>query len=95
MLNSPMVIMWANDDGTITLSQREASAYSMPQVVSSPDRVATLSESLSSVRHFQLPFIYIELIHQQTSDSSMTFTFTVDVSVSFIRFQEIFLTGDI
>ncbi|KAJ6538780.1 hypothetical protein DFH09DRAFT_1176218 [Mycena vulgaris] len=48
MPNTPMVIMWGNSDGTVTLSQRQASSESMPTLVSSPPRVATLSESLSS-----------------------------------------------
>ncbi len=49
MSNSPMIIMWSNSDGTITVSQREASGHSTPQVVSNPDRVATLAESASTV----------------------------------------------
>jgi hypothetical protein len=49
MANSPMVIMWPNSDGSITLSQRMSSAEVMPTVVSSPPRLATLSTSLSSV----------------------------------------------
>jgi len=48
MANSPMVIMWPNSDGSITLSQRMSSAAVMPTVVSSPPRLATLSTSLSS-----------------------------------------------
>ncbi|KAJ3563308.1 hypothetical protein NP233_g9019 [Leucocoprinus birnbaumii] len=48
MTNSPMVIMWSNSDGSITLSQREASAHVMPTVVNNPPRVATLEQSLSS-----------------------------------------------
>jgi len=47
MANSPMVIMWPNPDGTITLSQRETSGEIMPTVVSDPPRVATLLTSLS------------------------------------------------
>ena len=50
MANSPMVIMWPNSDGSITLSQRKTSAEVMPTVVANPPRVATLSTSLSSVR---------------------------------------------
>jgi len=48
MEGSPMVVMWPNSDGTITLSQRQASGEVMPVVASSPPRVATLSTSLSS-----------------------------------------------
>ncbi|TCD70063.1 hypothetical protein EIP91_005044 [Steccherinum ochraceum] len=49
MANSPMVIMWPNSDGSITLSQRQAPAEVMPTLVSSPPRVATLETSLSSL----------------------------------------------
>ncbi|THU95506.1 hypothetical protein K435DRAFT_666290 [Dendrothele bispora CBS 962.96] len=48
MPNSPMVIMWSNSDGSITLSQREASGEVEPSVTPNPDRVATLLESASS-----------------------------------------------
>jgi hypothetical protein len=44
-----MVIMWANDDGTFTLSQREASGHFEPSVVANPPRVATAARDLSSV----------------------------------------------
>ncbi|KAJ6622269.1 hypothetical protein B0H10DRAFT_2014077 [Mycena sp. CBHHK59/15] len=43
MANAPMVIMWANLDGSITLSQRQASDQVMPSLVSDPPRIATLS----------------------------------------------------
>ncbi|KZP28230.1 hypothetical protein FIBSPDRAFT_927663 [Athelia psychrophila] len=48
MANSPMVIVWPNSDGSVTLSQRMASAEVMPTVVSSPPRVASLDMGLSS-----------------------------------------------
>ncbi|KAG7098256.1 hypothetical protein E1B28_000218 [Marasmius oreades] len=47
MAGSPMVIMWANSDGTLTLSQRQASDYVEPQLVDSPPRFATLSSPAS------------------------------------------------
>jgi hypothetical protein len=50
MANSPMVIMWANSDSSITLSQRMATSEATPTVVANPPRVANLSSSLSSVR---------------------------------------------
>ncbi|KAF8993680.1 hypothetical protein BDQ17DRAFT_1286196 [Cyathus striatus] len=49
MANTPMVIMWPNADGTITLSQRSAPQQIMPTVVSSPPRVASISQNLSTV----------------------------------------------
>ncbi|KAJ7633474.1 hypothetical protein DFH06DRAFT_1101254 [Mycena polygramma] len=48
MAGSPMVIMWSNSDNTITLSQRQASSEVQPTLVSSPPRVATLSDTLST-----------------------------------------------
>ncbi|ADV21802.1 Conserved hypothetical protein [Cryptococcus gattii WM276] len=59
MANTPMVITWPNSDGTITLSQREASSNVMPTVVSSPSRKATLKSSLS---------------YSNSSSTSITFT---------------------
>jgi len=47
MANAAMVIMWPNNDGTITLSQRTASGEVMPTFDSNPPRVATQSSSLS------------------------------------------------
>jgi hypothetical protein len=44
-----MVIMWANADGTVTLSQRTAPREVMPTVDPNPPRVATLSHALTSV----------------------------------------------
>ncbi|KAF9258845.1 hypothetical protein L218DRAFT_708508 [Marasmius fiardii PR-910] len=48
MAGSPMVIFWSNTDGTITMSQRQASGQTMPTVVSSPARVASFVPGLSS-----------------------------------------------
>ncbi|KAJ6507415.1 hypothetical protein C8R47DRAFT_1101225 [Mycena vitilis] len=48
MAGSPMVIMWSNSDNTITLSQRQASSEVQPTLVSSPARVATLLDTLST-----------------------------------------------
>jgi len=41
--------MWANADGTVTLSQRVAPREVMPTVDVNPARVATLSDTLTSV----------------------------------------------
>ncbi|KAI0085035.1 hypothetical protein BDY19DRAFT_987219 [Irpex rosettiformis] len=49
MADSPMVILWPNTDGSVTLSQRQASSEVMPTVVSNPPRTATLEQSLSVV----------------------------------------------
>ncbi|KAJ7762511.1 hypothetical protein B0H16DRAFT_1529050 [Mycena metata] len=48
MSNAPMVIMWGNSDGSVTLSQRQAPAEVMPTVAASPPRVATKSTTLST-----------------------------------------------
>src|SRR5687767_7785142 len=42
MVNTPMVLMWGNADGTVTLSQRSTAGYIMPTVDPAPPRVATL-----------------------------------------------------
>jgi hypothetical protein len=58
MVNSPMVIMWPNDDSTITLSQRSATSEAMPTVDSNPPRVATLSQTLSITIGNKPQFVY-------------------------------------
>lgn len=50
MTNTPMVIMWPNPDGSVTLSQRSTLFHTMPSVDANPPRVATPSKALSSVR---------------------------------------------
>lgn len=47
MIRSPLVIMWANSDGALTLSQRQANSYVEPSVVPSPPRIATAQTDLS------------------------------------------------
>lgn len=49
MANTPMVIMWPNSDGSITLSQRSAPGEVMPTVDSNPPRVATADPSASDL----------------------------------------------
>jgi hypothetical protein len=49
MPGTPMVIMWPNTDGSITLSQRQASGHVQPTVVTSPPRVASKVASLIDV----------------------------------------------
>lgn len=62
MANTPMVIMWSNSDGTITLSQRQAQREVMPTVVANPPRVATLNDALSNVSgHLEPPSCQIGL----------------------------------
>ena len=43
MAHTAMVIMWPNDDGSITLSQRTAPREVMPTVVKNPPRIADVS----------------------------------------------------
>lgn len=49
MANTPMVIMWSNSDGTMTLSQRKAPQEVMPTVDPSPPRVATANTAASDL----------------------------------------------
>lgn len=48
MANTPMVIMWKNDDGTVTISQRQASSQVMPTVVPNPPRTAAVDTAQTS-----------------------------------------------
>lgn len=58
MPNTPMVIMWANADGTITLSQRQAPATVMPTPVANPPHVATPAPQLSSLTGSQPKLVF-------------------------------------
>lgn len=53
MINTPMVIMWGNVDGTISLSQRMATAYGQPYIDSSPPVQATISDAVRT----SIPFL--------------------------------------
>ena len=62
MVNSPMVILWKDtDNGGTVLSQREATDYVMPTVVSSPSTIATplnyraVSTSTNQTLSFSVP----------------------------------------
>ena len=56
MANSQMVIVWPNSDGTITLSQRDATSHNMPTPLANPSQVANLALTNSIVRSpFPLP----------------------------------------
>ncbi|KDR66022.1 hypothetical protein GALMADRAFT_273751 [Galerina marginata CBS 339.88] len=45
MGNSPMIVMWPNTDGSVTLSQRLSSGHSTPNVDANPPRKAVISQS--------------------------------------------------
>lgn len=49
MVNSPLVVVWSNSDGSITVSQRLASSYVMPTVDPNPPFTATAEPSLSNL----------------------------------------------
>ncbi|KAF8162972.1 hypothetical protein B0H34DRAFT_693600 [Crassisporium funariophilum] len=49
MVNTHSVIIWQNEDGSTTLSQRFASGYREPEPVNKPPRLATLSEPQESI----------------------------------------------
>lgn len=59
MTDSDMVIMWPNQDGFVTLSQRAARGHSQPYVVPNPPRVATK---------------YLPLSAQTSTNTSLAFT---------------------
>ncbi|KAF9452360.1 CBD9-like protein [Macrolepiota fuliginosa MF-IS2] len=58
MPNTPMVIMWANSDDSITLSQRSARGFVMPTVDTNPPRQATLKQALSSTSSSNTHFAF-------------------------------------
>jgi len=69
MANSPMVIMWANDDGTVTLSQRTAAYEVMPTVDPDPPRVASFSKTLTSTSGSTVSFGYTIPANHDTRQS--------------------------
>ncbi|KAJ7620296.1 hypothetical protein FB45DRAFT_929900 [Roridomyces roridus] len=69
MAGSPMVIMWPNWDGTITISQRQASSEVMPEVVANPPRIATLSNDLSTSSSSGATFVYTIPANSDTKQS--------------------------
>ncbi|KAI0769437.1 CBD9-like protein [Trametes elegans] len=58
MANTPMVILWPNADGSMTLSQRKASGEVMPTVDGKPPRVATADASASDLTGSQPKLSY-------------------------------------
>ena len=64
MADSDMIIVWPNEDGSTTLSQRDASGHVMPSLDRDITRVATLSPGSTSVRigYPILPFVPV-LMH--------------------------------
>lgn len=52
--NTPVVVMWPNADGSVTLSQRLATGHVEPELDPSPSRVATVSKHMDIVSyHFR------------------------------------------
>jgi len=49
MANTPMVIMWGNANGSVTLSQRIAASHVMPTVQASPPRIASIVPSATNL----------------------------------------------
>ena len=59
MTNTPIVLMWRDpSSGQAVLSQRQASQYAMPQVVSNPSRVATALQYKTSATSSQTSFSF-------------------------------------
>lgn len=91
-----MVIMWANADGTITLSQRQAPATVMPTPVANPPHIATPAPQLSSVSQmnhhhsYQEKIItyFLHLIKLTGSQPKLVFTIPVCGYVFDIRFND-------
>ncbi|GJE90223.1 CBD9-like protein [Phanerochaete sordida] len=75
MANSPMVILWPNSDGSITLSQRKAPAEVMPTVDQNPPRIATLEADLA-VLSGSNPKISFTVPTDSNSDGSIIWAFS-------------------
>jgi len=58
MVGSPMVVMWYNEDGTVSLSQRKTTTHSLPAVDRNPPRIATVSNDLSLASDAQPKLAY-------------------------------------
>lgn len=69
MANTPMVIMWMNSDGTVTLSQRKAPSEVMPTVDSNPARTASLDNELSVLSSSKPSFAFTIPSNSDTTQS--------------------------
>jgi len=58
MVGSPMVIMWSNSDGSVSLSQRIATQHSLPNVDPAPPRIAALQADITVTTGNQPVFAY-------------------------------------
>lgn len=79
MPNTPMVIMWSNSDGSITLSQRSAPTFVMPTVDDNPPRHAILEQALSSVSLHGRHLDDCMLITLKTTSGNTRFAFSIPV----------------
>ncbi|QRV93576.1 cytochrome b561 domain-containing protein [Ceratobasidium sp. AG-Ba] len=70
MAGSPMMILWPNSDGTVTLSQRSASGENEPKVVSNPPRKATVQTGLSTLTGSAVALSFSVPIEQSSGKSS-------------------------
>ena len=52
MNNTPVVVMWPNEDGSVTLSQRLATGHVEPHPDPSPSRIATVSNHMDIVSRY-------------------------------------------
>lgn len=85
MADTPMVIMWENSDGSMTLSQRQAPAEVMPTLVPDPPRVATLAPQLSSVSAIRKHSLgYADRIIIQLGGNTPTYAYTIPVCTNIL-----------
>lgn len=69
MSNSAMVIMWANADGSITLSQRHAPGHVMPMVDDNPPFIARVEPSLCTANGTNPKFTYTRPFNSTDTES--------------------------
>jgi hypothetical protein len=82
MINTPMVIMWGNPDGSVTLSQRRTSTYTMPTIDPTPPRVATLGTTVSTTSSSEFRFS-VEADSQTTQN--IIYAFSRDAPTSSVE----------
>jgi len=84
MSHTHSVIMWRNEDGTTTLSQRYASGYHEPKLENAPPRVATIVEPRtlinlqadSTTYAFQIPANH-SLLQSENPSESLVFAYSL------------------
>ncbi|KIP06003.1 hypothetical protein PHLGIDRAFT_478785 [Phlebiopsis gigantea 11061_1 CR5-6] len=76
MNNTPVVVMWPNEDGSVTLSQRLATGHVEPHPDPSPSRVATVSNHMD-ITSDTSPILAFDMTNTGDSVQSLIWAFGV------------------